>query len=216
MREKAFTLIYMVAVSVVFTGAVAGISRVTRERVRLNQELAEKRVVMKVLGIEMPATAGLQELSELYEKRVKETGRVVKVDGKSFPILGGHTEEGELIGYAFKISGRGFWDRIEGYLAVAPDRRRILGISFHKQSETPGLGAEITKEWFENQFKGKEIPSGAEADATLIRLLPPGSELGPHDVDAVTGATGTSRAVERFLNEYLRRFLETMSDKAQR
>ena len=212
MKEKVFTLVYMVAVSVVFTAAVAGMSRATRERVRLNRELAEKRVVMKVLGIEAPEDATLRELLNLYEERVKDAGIVLEIAGERSPILAGYDEEGVLVGYAFKIGGRGFWDRIEGYLAVAPDLGKILGISFHRQNETPGLGAEIAKEWFENQFEGKEIPHEAETDAALIRLLPPGSELGPHDVDAVTGATGTSRAVERFMNEYLRLFLEIMSD----
>ncbi len=78
-------------------------------------------------------------------------------EGKRFPILAGYDADGKLLGYAFEISGEGFWDVISGYLAVSPDRRTILGIAFYRQSETPGLGAEITKPWFEEQFKDKPI-----------------------------------------------------------
>jgi Na+-transporting NADH:ubiquinone oxidoreductase subunit C len=210
-REKVYTVGFMIAVATVFTAGVSGISLLTGERVRLNRELAEKRVVMRVLQIDVPEDAELREVMALYEGRVSETGVSIEEKGQSFPILAGRDAEARLLGYAFEISGQGFWDVIRGYLAVDGDLRTIRGVAFFEQKETPGLGAEITKDWFSDQFAGKELPPETPPDGLLVRLRPPGSELGPHDVDAVTGATETSRRVERLLNERLVRFLEVMS-----
>ena len=215
MREKLLTLVFMAALAAVFTAGVSAVHLATRERVRLNRELAEKRVVMKVLGIRAPEGSGLQELDRLYEGRVGDSGYALETEGGLFPIFAGYSEAGALQGYAFQIAGRGFWDTVRGFVAVSPDRERILGVSFFEQNETPGLGAEITQEWFERQFEGKQIPSEAGPDGRLIRLLPPGSAKGPPDVDAITGATGTSTAVERLLNEGLSGFLTVMRSEPQ-
>src|SRR6056297_825298 len=95
-------------------------------------------------------------------------------------------------------------------MAVSPDLKSIKGLAFYEQSETPGLGAEITKPWFERPFEGKEIPSDARQDGRLFRLVQPGGEKKPDDVDGVTGATNTTDAVERIVNNTLMDFMQTM------
>jgi len=37
-----------------------------------------------------------------------------------------------------------------------------------------------------------------------------GPKKGPNELDAITGATGTSRGIETFLNEELERFLREL------
>jgi Na+-transporting NADH:ubiquinone oxidoreductase subunit C len=209
-RDKVYTVVFMVAVAGVFTGAVSAVNLLSRERVRLNQELARKRVIMEVLGIAVPPEAGLKEVAALYGERVEETGRQIVTDVARYPILAGCAEDGSLLAYAFEVSGSGFWDVIKGYIAIEPDLETIRGIAFYQQNETPGLGAEITEPWFEKQFEGRKLPREVPADGRLVRFVPPGTEPGPHEVDAITGATQTSKAVERFLNEDLRNFLEAM------
>jgi Na+-transporting NADH:ubiquinone oxidoreductase subunit C len=212
MREKLYTLAFMVVLAAVFTAAVSAVQLATRERIRLNQELAQKGVILRVLGISAPPGAGPRELLDLYEKRVKETGRSFETPTGTHPILAGYSDSDELLGYAFETSGRGFWDKVRGYLAVGPDLKKALGIAFFQQNETPGLGAEITKPWFDKQFQGLPLPEEPGPDGQLIHLVPPGEEKGKSDVDAVTGATQTSKAVQRFLNEDLKLFLRAMQD----
>ena len=36
----------------------------------------------------------------------------------------------------------------------------VKGITFYAHGETPGLGAEISKEWFQSNFIGKELYNG--------------------------------------------------------
>jgi len=203
----------MIALATAFTAAVSAVQLLASERIRLNQELAKKRFVLQVMGIPIPKDATLQQVADTYKERVKETSRFIETATGRYPVLGGYNEKGELAGYAFEIAGRGFWDIIRGYLGIAPDLNSILGIAFYKQAETPGLGGEITKPWFRKQFEGKEIPREPAAGDKFVRLAPPGSEKGPHDVDAITGATQTSIAVEGFLNEDIKAFLETMREE---
>ena len=56
-------------------------------------------------------------------------------------------------GYIIPISGKGLWSTLKGYFAVAEDKNSTMGIVFYEHGETPGLGAEVDKPWFQNQFK---------------------------------------------------------------
>ena len=56
------------------------------------------------------------------------------------------------------ISGKGLWSSLYGYFAIDKNNfSTVKGITFYKHGETPGLGAEITKEWFKSSFTGKEV-----------------------------------------------------------
>ncbi|MHC4591817.1 MAG: FMN-binding protein, partial [Planctomycetota bacterium] len=149
-------------------------------------------------------------VTDIYARRVKETDMHVESEGWRAKVLAGYSESGDLVGHVFPVSGRGFWDTIKGYMALSPDQAAVRGLAFYQQNETPGLGAEITRPWFEEQFRGKELPPVQPADGLYVRLLPPGSELGSHDVHAVTGATGTSQAVQRIVNQDLAAFFEAV------
>ncbi len=212
MNEKVYTVLFMAVIAAVFTAGVSGVDLLSRKRVQLNRKLARQRVVMRVLGIKTPQDATLEQVSATYDRQVKDTGMAYEQEGKKYPILAGYDADGKLLGYAFEISGEGFWDVIRGYLAVSPDHKKILGIAFYQQSETPGLGAEITKPWFEEQFRDKPIPPDMAEGQGKIRLAVPGTEKAEYDVDAITGATQTSRHVEVFLNEDLRAALQAIRE----
>ena len=210
MKEKLFTLLFMAGVAALFTTGVSAVHMVTRRRVELNRELAEKRVVLDVLDVETPKGAQLEEIARIYEKHIVKTDMTIRTETGTVPLLKAVTEDGEPMGYVFKVAGRGFWDTVRGYMAVEPDLKTIRGLSFYEQSETPGLGAEITKEWFEKQFEGLVIPDEAGRDDQLVGVVRPEAEAGPHEVHGITGATGTSNAVERLLNNTLRAFQQTV------
>ena len=212
MRDKLFTVFYMAGVSAFFTACVAMVYAATRERVDFNEEIAQKRVVFQVLGIEVPRST--EEFSELYQERVEEETNIrIQTQAKTVQVMKGYDEDGELIAYIFPLIGRGFWDQVKGYMAVDPNLEKIRGLAFYEQSETPGLGAEITEPWFEENFRDKTIPDDPGPDGRLIALVRAGREKGPGDVDAVTGATQTSKAVEKIINTTLKSFLKTMPGK---
>lgn len=59
--------------------------------------------------------------------------------------------------YVLPVSGFGLWDKIAGFLAIRPDGKSVVGISWYDQKETPGLGATISEPWWQAQFSGKWI-----------------------------------------------------------
>ena len=112
-------------------------------------------------------------------------------------------------GYIIPISGKGLWSTLKGYFAVAEDKNSTMGIVFYEHGETPGLGAEVDKPWFQNQFKidrGKKI-FNAKKDLVSINVNKKKNTDGkPHEVDGITGATVTADGVTKFLKRDLNRY----------
>ena len=106
-------------------------------------------------------------------------------------------QDGEITMYAFPISGKGLWSMLYGYLALEADLETIAGISFYKHGETPGLGAEIEKDWFLTQFAGKKLYTGGEPAEFVVAK--PGYAAGDSAVDGISGATLTGKGVEILL-----------------
>ncbi len=131
-----------------------------------------------------------------------------------------------VLGYAFPIRGQGFWAPITGLLALSPDLSETRGIVFLEHSETPGLGGRITEGEFRDQFRPSGRANGRglvltaprpargrqDDDAPPARIAIDAERPSPGDlgyaqhVVAITGATGTSDAVEAFLNHGLESF----------
>ena len=86
------------------------------------------------------------------------------------------------------MKGKGLWGPISGYLAVDAEGT-IVGANFDHESETPGLGGEITSAKFQSQFSGKHILQDGQPVAV--------------EFDAITGATKTSNGVKEMLDKTL-------------
>ncbi len=96
----------------------------------------------------------------------------------------------ETGGRAVSFTGAGFQGPIS--VIVALDNDTIAGFKVVDQKETPGLGARITEEEFQRSFIGKQVAGG-------ITMTKSGNS-GVSEFDAITGATETSRALEKILN----------------
>lgn len=99
--------------------------------------------------------------------------------------------------YVVPVIGKGLWAAVWGYIGLKEDGTTINGAVFDHKSETPGLGAEINRDAFENQFINKSFDeNGSYAP---IKVLKPGLELSNHEVDGISGGTFTSVGVEEML-----------------
>ena len=97
------------------------------------------------------------------------------------------------------VYGAGLWGPIWGYIAVAEDGKTIKGAYFDHESETPGLGAKIKDEpWFREKFAGKTIDLAGEK-AFILAKNAEATGAG-NAVDAITGATMTSKGLNEALN----------------
>ena len=91
-----------------------------------------------------------------------------------------------------------------GYLALAPDARTIVGITFYQHKETPGLGGEVDNPRWKSLWPGRLAYDERGNPAIRVKKGPAGSvEEDPYQVDGLSGATITSRGVTNLLRFWL-------------
>ncbi|SDX10489.1 Na(+)-translocating NADH-quinone reductase subunit C [Marinobacter mobilis] len=116
------------------------------------------------------------------------------------------TENGELQRVVLPVHGYGLWSTLYGFVSLEGDANTIEGLGFYSHAETPGLGGEVDNPRWKQQWVGKTV-YGDQAGQPEIRLVKggvdPNDPNGEHRVDALSGATLTSRGVENLLNYWM-------------
>jgi Na+-transporting NADH:ubiquinone oxidoreductase subunit C len=114
-------------------------------------------------------------------------------------------EDGTLERVILPIRGAGMWAMIYGYLALESDFNTIAGATFYEQNETPGLGDQITQDYWLNQWTGKQLfdPAGEMLFHVAEGPVTPDSAAADFQVDALTGATVTANAVTALVQYWL-------------
>ena len=99
------------------------------------------------------------------------------------------------------VRGYGLWGTLYGYLALEGDLNTISGLAFYEHKETPGLGGEVDNQNWKAQWTGVRLFDDAGGPA--VRLVKTrsaaDSEAARYEVDALSGATLTSRGVENLV-----------------
>ena len=101
--------------------------------------------------------------------------------------------------YIIPLAGMGLWGPIWGYVSLDDDCTTVYGAFFDHQGETPGLGAEITKSAFTDQFRGKQMFKDDQfVPVTVVKKgqVPQGNQ---DYVDGISGGTITSKGVSAML-----------------
>ena len=96
--------------------------------------------------------------------------------------------------------GAGLWGPIWGYTGFDKDLKTIKAVRFGHKGETPGLGAKIADEpSFAEAFVGKQVGTGE----VLFEIAKPANRVTEmNGVDAISGATITSQALGKTLNQW--------------
>lgn len=116
------------------------------------------------------------------------------VDQQKLPVMECTLDDGSKK-YVIPVYGAGLWGPIWGFVALDADGNTIYGTNFSHESETPGLGARITEPQFQDQFKGKKIYKEGELKNVSVMKKGQTPTDGSDYVDAISGATITSRGV---------------------
>ena len=103
------------------------------------------------------------------------------------------TQDNKVAGWVAKADGQGYGDKVELLIGVDPDVQKITGMFVLEQKETPGLGNRISEPQWRNQFVGKST-------ATPLHVVKGKGEEGPDTIDAITGATISSRSITAIVN----------------
>jgi Na+-transporting NADH:ubiquinone oxidoreductase subunit C len=227
MRERIYVVVFMIVLGLVAAVVLTAANSVLKPLYDANKEREAKGNVLIALGIkdeqgawtkDRVSVATVEQIKAAFDKYIvtvykgRELGPDEALQPKAEPdFYVGYREAGrkDLIGYAFKITGAGFWDRISGYLAVDPAVEKVIGITFYEDYETPGLGHKINEPEWQRTWLGRSITKPG-TDTPRIDIVPPGTELKANQVHAISGATETSGAVQKFMNSQLRRFVESV------
>ena len=119
---------------------------------------------------------------------------------RNYPVFV-YSENGGEKKYVVPVRGKGLWGPIWGYVALGPDLNTIAGAVFDHKSETPGLGAEINTGWFQAPFEGKTI-FDENGNFVSVEVAKGGADPNSkHQVDAISGGTITSKALEEMLKD---------------
>lgn len=167
----------------VSSALLVGVNSLTAKQIAMNEELKLKSSVLDVLEIAYQKEDALG----LFDTKVK----VIEKDAKKF-------YRGPDDAVAFEFQGPGLWGPIHGIASINSDLKTIRTLKILHQEETPGLGARITEKEYLGQFKNKEF-------VPQLIFMPEGKAKANNEVDAVTGATLTSKALERLLNETIQK-----------
>lgn len=122
-------------------------------------------------------------------------------DGSIITEVNEGKSSGEVKGYAIKVAPSGYGGEIDLMVGIS-NEGKVEGIKVLSHSETPGLGANSTKPEFQDQFKGKPIDKELE----VVK----GTASGDNQIQALTGATITSRAVTKGVNEAINFYNEEL------
>lgn len=222
--SERYVLIYAAVVcllaSAVLTTAATGL----RRRQEQAAELDRKFNVLKAFQAEVLGPDGRRirpdQIEALYRAHVREL-RVAPGTGE---VLGDETgarradalplyqwvENGRVVKTAIPVSGKGLWSTIYGFLALDAELDEIVGLTFYRHGETPGLGGEIEQPWFQEQFRGRRIAHGDDLLPIIVAKGPAPAEARADPtrvvVDGISGATLTGQGVTRFLNECLKQY----------
>jgi electron transport complex protein RnfG len=115
--------------------------------------------------------------------------------------------DGKLAGWVAKTSGSGYADKIELLIGFDPQVETITGLFVLDQKETPGLGNKIVTDAWRAQFLHKST------DARLAAVK--GKASAPNEIDAVTGATISSKSVTNIINTAVADLKQPLADKAK-
>ncbi len=197
--EREPTALRIVATLVVF-GAISGTMLVlafleTQPRILRNQYEAMRAAVFRVL----PGT-------ETVTMLVIRDGVLVPYDGPEGVLPAepttflGEDAEGRRIGYAIPGEGPGFMDTIKVLYGFDPTRRLVIGMEVLDSRETPGLGDKIA---FDPKFLANFAALAVDPEIVSVKR---GKKTRENEVDCITGATISSEAVVRILNESRKRW----------
>lgn len=207
---KNFTNRYMLLYSLGLAAVVALLLTVVatglKERQQNNIRNEKMQQLLATIGIDVPRD-GVQPI---YNQYFKEELNVAQ-DGQEPLTLYLYEKEGQS-GYVIPTTGNGLWGKVYANVALADDLNTITGITFSHDSETPGLGAEITSDAFCNQFIGKQIldNSGNVVSVAVVKHADPSD---PHQVDAISGGTMTSNGISAMLLDELKRYQDYISSQ---
>ena len=195
-NSNVYTIVYAAILVIIVAFLLAIVNSALKPRQDANVALSQKKQILASIN---ERNLGDQKSEETYEALVSEA----EYQGLTFYVA---RKDGEKI--ILPVRGAGLWGGIWGYIALDEDKNTIYGTYFDHESETPGLGGEIKTEAFQNQFIGKHVLN-ADGEFVGVGIEKAGQTAeGKEQVDAISGATITSKGVEAMILTSIQAFAD--------
>jgi len=126
---------------------------------------------------------------------------LVQPNGKSYEVVADagfeiykvFDENKRPVGYSLVYEGNGFQGKIRLMFGINEELTKVTSLEILDQVETPGLGTKVTEDFFRDQFKELETTP----NIGWVKGAPPEK---PNEIQAITGATITSKAIVEIMN----------------
>jgi Na+-translocating ferredoxin:NAD+ oxidoreductase subunit G len=192
---------------------IVGAYQGTFTAVQDNKRIALERAVVKVLP-------GAESISAL---NVSAQGVQPAVEGNtpagSVNFYAAYDSGGALIGVAAEAAGRGYADLVRILYGYKTECKCIVGIGVVSMRETPGIGDKIlTDKEFLANFTALDVKLNADmkALANAVKVVKHGTKTSPWQIDAISGATVTSKAVGKGINESAQALLPLLEPQIEK
>jgi electron transport complex protein RnfG len=170
--------------------AIALVYEATAEQIARNRTALLEEAVARVL----PGATHFQGYWLIHDALAP-----AGVDEASF--IAGYDSSGALVGVGLPASIMGYQDNIGMLFGYDPVGERLTGFVVLESRETPGLGSKIgTASAFLRSLSALDVRLDGTTLANAVTLTTRGTERRPYEVDGVTGATVSSRAVVQAIN----------------
>lgn len=224
-NSNSYTFIFSI-IMVILVGSGLAYTATSLKGLQDKNVLEEKmQSILATIGIETERADAPAKYEEYIESALvlNNSGEVVEgvdafavdlnkemdkaVEEQVFPLYVANVE-GEKY-YIIPLYGAGLWNAIWGYVSLKEDMNTISGASFDHAGETPGLGAEITKEYFTQRFVDEKIfnASGNLVGVSVVKGYTGGNNKDDNTVDIISGSTITSTGVSNMIAERLQHYL---------
>ena len=229
-RGKLYSVVFVLIITVFWGFVLSFAATSLREPQQANEQRNIRENILVAVGLmERDEALEPEEINQRYDESVESF--LVDYEGKVIPGAtadGVDLEEelenpdpadwrlpvfvvtagGRASVYAIPVYGKGLWSTLYGYLALEDDLDTVRGMTFYKHGETAGLGAEIDRAWFQNNFVGKRIFDGNALRSIQVvkgKVADVFSNAADHTyaVDGISGASMTGRGVTNLLTDKL-------------
>lgn len=188
----------------------------TYRAVQENKRLAVERAVFKVI----PAAQSIVVYQALPDGRIEQASATATPGAIRF--YAGYDAQGRLAGIAAEGTAKGYADNVRILFAWEAASSRVTGFSVVAARETPGIGDKVGKDrdFLANFPLAAPLAADGKTLAHEIRTVKHGTKTQPWEIDAIAGATITSRAVGKAINDaaqaLLPRLVPHLSDLEKR
>jgi len=193
----------LVGIGIVCAILLASVYLLTMPYIAANKAEALHQAIVSVLG-------NVHHIQALRWQDKQFMAMDISQASSKDKVYAGYDQQGQLLGLAIVANGMGYQDNIELIYGYAPKQQLIKGMSILENRETPGLGNRIASDkTFLRQFRQFDVHLNQSGSALAhdIRVGKKGQALKPGQIDSISGATISSKAVARILNNSAQHWL---------